>query len=249
MKKTLTTVTLLGAILGQTHAALVFGGDFQMYKPGTGYTVTATFVPGTNSFARGVGDGLDLAGGSVSYSDGSSFVAAGDGLPDIDVPGWVNIQSGNDLLNNGVGGSTGLNIFAAWGGDGRVQSASSLGTIMGGQSITITAMAGGPSRGPIGGPLAFHLMAGATQLVPTSFMDPVAPDGTFQMISRTYDAAALAGSIGEEMTIVLGVEDANDLGNRVIFDDVTLTAIPEPSSSLLLGLGGLALTFRRSRRN
>jgi len=42
------------------------------------------------------------------------------------------------------------------------------------------------------------------------------------MISRTYDASSIADHIGAEMTIVLGVEDANDFVNRVIFDDVSL---------------------------
>ncbi len=248
MKKTLTAITVIGSIVGQTQAALILGGDFEMYKPGSGNTVTATWVSG---FAKGVGDGLELAGADsvVSYSDGSANGISGDGIADIDVPGWMALNSGNDLTNNGVGGSNGLNVFAAWGGNGRVQTAGSLGTIVAGDTITITAMAGGPAGGPITGPLAFHLMAGGTQLVPTSFVDPVAPDGSFQMISRTYDAAALAGSIGADMSIVLGVEDTNTAGNRIIFDDVTLDAVsvPEPTSSLLLCFGGLALGLRRSR--
>lgn len=247
MKKSLATVTALGSILGCSHASVIFGGDFEMYKPGTSYGVSASWVSG---FAQGIGDGLGLAGATsvVSYADGSPDGVSGDGVPDIDVPGWINIQSGNDLTNNGVGGSSGLNIFAAWGGDGRVQTVGSLGTIMTGQTITISVMAGGPAGGPIGGPLAFYLLADGTQLMPTSFVDPVAPDGSFQMISRTYDASALSGSIGGQMSIVLGVEDANDIGNRVIFDDVSLVAIPEPTSALLLGLSGMALAFRRSRK-
>jgi hypothetical protein len=46
-------------------------GEFAMYKPGTGYTVTATFPPG-NVWARGVGDGLPVLGGQVDYSDGTT---------------------------------------------------------------------------------------------------------------------------------------------------------------------------------
>ena len=87
---------------------------------------------------------------------------------------------------------------------------------------------------------------------PTSSLDPTLPNGgAFQMISRTYDAAALAGSVGASTKIVLGVEDANDAGNRVIFDDVAidgLATIPEPSSSLLIGLAGLVVVFGRSRK-
>ena len=107
----------------------------------------------------------------------------------------------------------------------------------------------GPDDGPIVGPLAFHLLADGVQLTPTSFVDPTLPNGgAFQMISRTYDAASLAGNIGQSMSIVLGVEDANTAGNRVIFDDVSLEIVPEPSASLLLGLAGVGLAFFRSRR-
>ena len=192
-----------------------------MYKPGTNGSITAAFTAG-NSFARGVGDAIELAGGSVLYSDGTTG-EQGDGIPDIDLPGWTPLQSGNDLVANGVDGSTGLNMFAAWGGDGRVQSAASLGTIKAASDYTITAMVGGPEGGPIQGPLAFHLMADGVQLTPSEIVDPTLPaESEFQMISRTYDAASLAGFVGAEMTIVLGVEDANDFPNRVIFDNVSL---------------------------
>jgi hypothetical protein len=38
-------------------------------------------------------------------------------------------------------------------------------------------------------------------------------------------------------------------GDNVVIDNVSITLIPEPSSGLLLGLGGLALLCRRPRRN
>ena len=216
-----TLALLISATIAQTSGAdLVPGGDFQMYKPGTDYTVTATFGVGNNSFARGVGDGIELAGGTVSYSDGSPEGVAGDGIPDIDMPGWSPEQSGNDLFGNGVDGSNGMNLFAAWGGDGRVKSAASLGTIQAGSVYTISVMVGGPDAGPIQGPLAFHLVADGVQLVPSEIVDPTLPTGgAFQEISRTYDAGSIAGHIGAEMISVLGVEDANDCANRVVFDN------------------------------
>jgi len=203
-------------------AELVPGGDFQMYKPGTNYTVTATFGAG-NSFARGVGEGIELAGGTVTYSDGSPDGIQGDGIPDIDMPGWKPLQSGNDLFGNGLDGSTGMNLFAAWGGDGRVESAEPLGFIEAGAVYTIKVMVGGPDSGPIQGPLAFHLYADGVELTPSERVDPVLPGGgVFQEISRTYDTDSIADHIGAEFTIVLGVEDANDFANRVVFDDVSL---------------------------
>jgi hypothetical protein len=196
-------------------AGLVPNGDFQMYKPGTGHTVLATFADG-DSYAAGVGDGIALSAGSVNYSDNTTGTT-------VDLPGWTTVQGGNDLVGNGVAGSTGMNLFAAWGSDGRIQTTGSLFTVAAGQSVTITAMVGGPDNGPIQGPLAFHLVANGVQLTPTSFVDPTLPNfGAFQMISRTYDASVLAPHIGALTKIVLGVENANNAGERVIFDDVSI---------------------------
>ena len=161
-------------------------------------------------------------------------------MPDLDLPGWAPLQSGNDILGNGVDGTTGMNVFAAWGGDGRIKSAEPLGVFQAGGTYTITAMVGGPPPGPIGGPLAFHLIVDdesnpeGTRLVPSESQDPVAPDGSFQMISRTYDAASIADHVGKSFKIVLGVEDANDFANRVIFDNVSLVTDAEPVPTLPL---------------
>jgi Family of unknown function (DUF6288) len=194
---------------------LVTNGNFQMYKPGTGYSVTAAFANG-GSYAQGLGDGIVLAGGTVNYADGSTGTT-------VDLPGWTSLQGGNDLQANGVDGSTGMNMYAAWGGDGRIKSASALGIVQDGGVYTISAMVGGPDDGPIQGPLAFHLLADGVQLTPTSSVNPTLPNsGVLQQISRTYRGAALAGHIGASLTIVLGVENANDAGNRVIFDNVAI---------------------------
>ncbi len=247
MKPTLLSIFGLATISVPAQSALIYNGDFQMYKPGTGYTVTATFS-GANPFARGVGDGIDAAGGTVTYSDGSPDGVANDGTADIDLPGWTTVQGGNDLVPNGVGSSTALNIFAAWGGDGRVQTAGSLGIVGAGNSYTISVMVDGPNDGPISQPLAFHLLADGVQLNPSAVVDPILPGNGFQEISRTYDAASIAGHEGASLSIVLGVEDANDAGNRVIFDNVSLTVVPEPATGLLLGAGWVLASLRRRRK-
>ena len=207
-----------------TKGGFVTNGNFQMYKPGTGYTVTAAFA-NIGSYARGVGDGIVLASGTVNYADGTTGTT-------VDLPGWAPLQGGNDLQANGVNSSTGMNLFAALGGDGRIKSASALGTIQEGGVYTISAMVGGPDTGPIQGPLAFHLLADGVQLTPTSSVNPTLPNGgALQQISRTYQAAALAGHIGASLTIVLGVEDANNAGNRVIFDNVAIKGLGVPQAS------------------
>jgi hypothetical protein len=221
MKNTPLILLVAVVLIRPSVAELVPGGDFQMYKPGTDYSVLAEFGPG-NSFARGVGDGIQLAGGTVTYSDGSPDGVNGDGIPDIDMPGWETVQGTNDLFG-GFEGTTGMHLFAAWGGDGRIQTEGSLGAIEPGAVYTIRALVGGPDSGPIQGPLAFHLLADGDQLIPTESVDPTLPNGgAFQEISRTYDASATAGHNGAEIDIVIGVEDENDFANRVIFENVEL---------------------------
>lgn len=241
MKKALLTLLVLAPFAGQAGAAVVFGGDFQMYKPGTGYAVTANFAP--SSFARGVGDGITMAGGTVDYSDGTSGTVA-------DLPGWTGPIAGtntNDLTNNGIGGTTettGLNVFGTWsGGNGAlIESSAPLArpTLGLGQVYEISVMVNGS-----GGPLTFDLMVDGTVVTPSSALTPTLPTSDWEKFSRTYDSLP-AGDV----TILLGIEKLGDdlYGTRTILDDVSFDAVPEPSSTLLLGLGGVALMVRRKRK-
>lgn len=246
MNKTLIALTLAAPMIGQSQAALIFGGDFQLYKPGTGYTVTGELSgPGAfDSYAQGVGDGVNIAGtpGVVNFSDSTSGSVA-------DLPGWVIINGGNpDTGLNGVGGTSGLNIFAAWGGNQRVETSSPVGTVVLGEGYTITAMVDGPAGGPVEGDLAFDLLANGVVITPDVVVDPLLPGGNgFQEVSRTYSPATLAAFDGQDLTIVVGVADSNALPNRMIWDDVSFdtVAIPEPSALLLLGFGGMAFIRRK----
>lgn len=229
MKKILMTLVILSPLIAPLQAAVIFGGDFQMYKPGTDYTVTAELSGPTpfDSYASGFGDGLTLKGptASANYSDSNIGNT-------VDLPGWKSVHGGNpDSGKNGVDGSTGLNIFAAWGGQARVETVSAVGTVAAGNTYTISAMIDGPAGGPIDGPLAFHLLANGVQLTPSAIVDVPLPGGNgFQTISRTYDASSIAGHIGESLTIIVGVEDTNTLGNRMIWDNVSLDVVAAPSS-------------------
>ena len=243
MKVSLASLLVFLAIAVPAQAAVIFGGDFQLYKPGEP-AVTATLTGGAWVTWNGLipPTNLNVSGGSANYSDSTSGST-------VDLLGWTKVQGNVDILANGPGGSLALNAFGAWGGQSRVVTASSVGTIAAGFDYTISALIGGPDGGPIQGPLAFHLLANGVELTPTSSVDPTLPNsGAFQTISRSYAAADLAGFVGQDLTIMVGADDGNNFGGRVIFDDISLFAIPEPSTSLLLALCGFALACSRSRK-
>lgn len=226
------------------HAALVLGGDFTPNKPGS-TTVTATYTgyvqwPASAS-ATPVAPNtpIDVSNGTATYSDSTTGSA-------VDLRGWTKPQGGADLVNNGIGDSSALNLFASWGGPIRpiVETTGNLGNVPSIGTITITTMVGGPSDGPKSGSFLFDLYAGSTLVTPTTVVDQTLPlDEGFQMISRTYDSAALAAFIGQPTKIRLAIPDSNTIGSRIIFDNVTF--VPEPSTALLGGLGLLALLRRR----
>jgi hypothetical protein len=207
-------ILALASGLAQAETIPVPNGEFMIYKPGTNYTVTATFPPGGNSYAKGVGDNLTVIGDAIAnYSDGTSGAV-------VDCPGWKVLTGNDDLFGNGMDGSVGFNAFGTWsGGTGTTAgSAASLGDIAGGRTYTLSAMVNGSA-----GPLVFDLLAGGVALTPSSSVTPSLPTSGWQEISRTYDAAAVGNYLGQPMTIVLGTGDKNLVGTRVVFDNVSLS--------------------------
>ncbi len=230
----LATLVALTALAASAQAEVLLNGNFEIYKPGTGYTVAGTLNGSLfDSYVQGVGDGRNVTGpvGTVTWDDTTTGSAA-------DLPGWVSIHGGApDTATNGVGGSEGLNIFAAW-GDGlqRVQSSITTAVIAANTTYTITAQIDGPAGGPIEGPLAFHLMAGTVQLTADAALTSFAGGLGFQTITRTYTIAALPAGVsaGDPLTVVLGVEDTNTQPERMIWDNVALTALAAPPAAVLL---------------
>jgi hypothetical protein len=229
-KHPILTLAALTAFAASAPAALLSNGGFDIYKPGTGYTVAGTLT-GTlfQSYVQGVGDARNVVGaiGTVTWDDATTGSTA-------DLPGWVSIHGGNpDTGTNGVGGSEGLNIFAAWGGQQRVQSTVTTAVIAANTTYTITAQIDGPAGGPIEGGLAFHLVAGNVQLTADAALPSFTGGVGFQTITRTYTIAALPDGVsaGDPLTVVLGVEDTNTLGNRMIWDDVVLEVVSSPLAS------------------
>lgn len=239
----------LSLCVTSANAALVPNGEFNLYKPGS---TTVTAALGSNEYIGWGGLGLPLGLAVLGTGDGLAQYSDSTTGPQVDLPGWAKVQGSADLLLNGDGGSVGFNAFAAWGGDTRIVSAAPLAVVQSGMTYTISALVGGPAspdNGPLAGPLAFHLLANGLEVTPTTFVNPTTPGSSlFQTISRTYNAATMAPYLGQSLTIRLGVEDANNLGNRVVFDNVQFEAVPEPSSLAMLAFGMISLwRFRKQR--
>ena len=76
--------------------------------------------------------------------------------------------------------------------------------------------------------------------------------GTSGTFSQTYDISGFGGgdfSIADVSNVLaVFAVDAGAVGDGAIsIDNFNMTAVPEPSSTALLGLGGLALMLRRKR--
>jgi hypothetical protein len=241
MNRCYLVLCVLLAVGISAQAGLVPNGDFKMYKPGTGYTVSATFAPG-DSWTTGMGDNTPMNGTGAIYGDGTSGMV-------VDVPGWITPRNSQgsptgtcDLFTLGydeMDGSSCLNSFGSWSGGngGLAESAAPLTLPAGGGPYTLSAMVTGDA-----GARVLDLLVDGVALTPDSSVDPTYID-EWQEISRTYNAIP-SGNV----TILVGIArpgagDPDLFGSRMRLDNVTL--VPEPATMLLLGLGGLGLVRRK----
>ena len=209
-------------------------GDFeQIYKPGSD-SITADLGAG---WTQGLGPDAPMDNGTATYSDGTT----GDV---VDIPGWIGADAQGWIDNGGTydrdtnfpnrqgsvqaNGVEGSYAFLSNGGDwgnpagGLIVSDASLGNVENG-TYTLSMLANGPD-GPAT-PVVLELLADGVALTPSSSVDPVL-SGDWQGFSRTYDAASLAGHLGESLTIRLGVGRGAS-GGQSLFDAVSLSYVPK----------------------
>lgn len=250
MKSMLMMLVVL-VIAVSVQAALVPNGDFAMYRPGTSNLIKAEFAPG-NAWTTGIGAGVLINGDGVIYQDDLTLGMV------VDVPGWIIpgvSYSANGLMSNvpdlfslgydETDGTSALNVFGAWSGGngGLAQSAAPLNVPAG--PIMISAMFQGNPQ-----PIMFELLVDGVVIAPDAATNPADPGGgDWRELTRTYNSVP-AGDV----RILVGVpngklpEGGHTLtGSRLKIDNVSVIAVPEPATMVLLGLGGLSLIRRRRK--
>ena len=96
--------------------------------------------------------------------------------------------------------------------------------------------------------LGFGSTPGASYLTPTVSLTPATVGNGWVTWSLTYTTGAAPVGLGQDLRIDIvnqGTGTAGITNAQMIVDNLKLTAIPEPSTALLGGLGMLALLRRR----
>ncbi|MFC1805603.1 beta strand repeat-containing protein [Planctomycetota bacterium] len=253
-------LTVTGAVGPGPVDIPVHNGSFEeLYKPGTA-------IPGVVSgggWTQGVGPDCPIDSGQYEFSDSSTGTVA-------DIAGWIGADRDGWIANGGTYGrdqTTGnlqgsvarqsaapdgvhyyLSNGGGWGNPagGLIVSDAPLATVEANATYILSMLANGSAT-----PIVLDLLAGGVVVTPTSLVDPTL-GSAWQEFSRTYDPASLAGFIGQDLTIQLGV-GRGAAGDQSHFDSVQLKVlradvIPEPATLSLLGLGAL-LALRRRRRS
>jgi len=206
-------------------------GSFeQIYKSGS-TTITADI--GSESWTNGVGPETPMNDSqTAAYSDGTTGTS-------VDVPGWINTPGcppsydwpvGCGSIAAQIPAADGLCYYTVNGGDwgnaqgGTIDSDAPVATVESGLTYTLSMLANGPWGAAT--PVVLELLADGVALTPTSSVDPDLIDkDQWQEVSRTYDAASLAGHIGASLTIRLGIGSGAS-GGQTCLDAVSLSCAP-----------------------
>jgi hypothetical protein len=241
--KTILPLAALALTAASANAATIFSDSFES-PLGTGGRVSTT-TAGADGLLTGWSrlDTDDLNGDSaVGAADRVGSYLAGDG--------------GDGLGNDEFTTPFGLQAAWVWGGNGG-QALVTTGiseTVTAGTTYTLTFNYGG-DRSTTANYEVYLL--GGTEILGSAINSFSGSQTLTLTDSIVFTATAGHAALGETLRIRLdagpggiGVPGGmSDFRNDIVYDNVVLTAVavPEPTTTALLGLGGLALILRRRK--
>lgn len=216
------------ALALSSHAAVVYSTDFDItYNNANGAFVLGGGVPDVVAEDWfGSSNQVGIAGGDLSFSNSTANRYRGSGVW-LDTTGWATglVTVEVDVTNFFAGADTSIifQAYAALGVDASNTVSLDLhGAVSAGSSPTATGTA---TIGTLGAEQT--ITAGGTD-VPFTFNF----NGTDEFIALTF--------------VQINAVGGTSFGSADL-DNLTVTTIPEPSSTALLGLGGFALLLRRRK--
>ncbi len=216
-----------------SHAAISFTEDFSDFSPspnmalGTGFgSPTTTFASGTFNITSGISSRIYLGTIAADYNT-TNFVFEADVTVSSNSPWSIAfIGMGSPNATGGFGEPSGtVNIGMALRSDGNRLESRDNGGIATAVSTTVSLATHGIS-----------MSWNATTSLATFGFDS-GNDGSYES-SFTVNGADNGFTASNSQLFIGG-------GNGLIFDNLTVTIIPEPSAPLLGGLGVLLLLRRR----
>ncbi|MEJ6571256.1 MAG: PEP-CTERM sorting domain-containing protein [Akkermansiaceae bacterium] len=233
LKYTLAALTVLAATTMASQAVLIFNDDFESYAPGD----PSDFSPTGNWVHNG-------GGVPGANQDRIFFSAPNYGGTTLWIADNLNGTLGSGLNSRGI----------TQGGDGLLGNSSYLFSVAGvletsvgtrNRSFTVDLLTGttlGTATSLIGGPQSF-LARGDDDPGDVGNIDNSYDD---QRSEIAFNTGALGGS--DELFIQIAFNDVSTSGAAFVgIDEVSVDLVPEPSSTALLGLGGMALLLRRRK--
>ncbi|MFK7909393.1 MAG: PEP-CTERM sorting domain-containing protein [Akkermansiaceae bacterium] len=188
----------------------------------------------------------------LAYDGNESSTDLLNGLAATSSSGW-NLSNGSTVpeLNDGIYGAgfPGSNVTGLWSNEGATVEYSLGANALGYDITAIKSIAAWQSAGFGNQVWTVDVKAVGGSFVNLATIDYTPSNGGTG--ATMVDLTGLNATGIESIRFTAGSTAGNSVGNDFVFREMDVfgsaTVIPEPSSSVLLGLGGLALVFRRRK--